>query len=96
MLATVLMSVRGGAHRDPPPVFAIGVEDDGRVTFAAMRTPPWPLLTSPLDVGDAGALVELWLHDDPDVSSVSGVPETARAIAAAWERRTGGSVPLHG
>ena len=32
-----------------------------------MRTPPWPLLTSPLDDGD-DELVELWLQDDPDVS----------------------------
>ena len=29
--------------------------------------------------------MELWLDADPDVSSVSAVPETARAIAAAWE-----------
>ena len=91
VLATVLMSVRGGAHRDPPPVFAIGVEDDGRVAFAAMRTPPWPLLTSPLGIGDAGSLMELWLDADPEISSVSAVPETARAIAKAWERRTGGT-----
>ena len=91
VLATVLMNVRGGAHRDPPPVFAIGVEDDGKVAFAALRTPPWPLLPSPLESGDAGPLVDRWLEVDPDISSVSSVPETARAIAVAWEHRTGGT-----
>lgn len=90
VLATVLMSVRDGVHGDPPPLFAIGLADADEVAFAAMRTPPWPLLTSPLESGEAGPLVEQWLDADPEVSSVSGVPATARAIAAAWERRTGG------
>jgi hypothetical protein len=91
VLATVLMSVRAGSHLDPPPLFALGMADDGEVAFAGMRTPPWPLLVSPLEFGDAGALVEQWLRVDPDLSSVSGVPGTARAIASAWERQTGGS-----
>jgi predicted GNAT family acetyltransferase len=91
VLATVLMTVRGGMHRDPPPVFAVGTGADGEVVFAAMRTPPWPLLVSPLESADAGALVEQWLQVDPDVDAVSGVPGTARAVAAAWEGRTGGT-----
>src|SRR5581483_40749 len=91
VLATVLMSVVGGAHRDPPPVFAIGFSEQDEVSFAAMRTPPWPLLTSPLMPGGAEPLVDLWLEADPDVAGVSGVPDTARGIAAAWERRTGGT-----
>jgi predicted GNAT family acetyltransferase len=92
VLATVLMSVRAGAHRDPPPIFAMGLTGDDEVAFAAMRTPPWPLLTGPLDdPGDADDLMDLWLQADPDVSRASGVPETARAIASAWARRTGGS-----
>ncbi len=93
VLATVLLNVIQGAHRDPAPFFAIGLDPADEVTFAAMRTPPWPLLTSPLDDGDddADSLVEQWLQDDPDVSAVSGVPATARAIAAAWERRAGGA-----
>jgi RimJ/RimL family protein N-acetyltransferase len=92
VLATVLMTVRAGGHRDPPPIFALGVAEGEEVSFAAMRTPPWPLLTSPMEpVAAADSLMELWLGSDPDVSIVSGVPETARAIAAAWERRTGGT-----
>ncbi len=91
VLATVLLTVRQGAHRDPPPVFAVGLSDRDEVSFAAMRTPPWPLLASPLEPGGAEPLIEQWLDVDPEVSAVSGVPDTARAIAAAWERRTGGA-----
>jgi predicted GNAT family acetyltransferase len=91
VLATILMSVLRGAHREPAPVFAYGVGDDGEVKFAAMRTPPFPLLTSPLDdPTDAEALVEHWLRADPDLPSVTGTPGTARAIAESWARRTGG------
>jgi len=93
LLATILMSVLGGARRDPPPVFVYGLSEPGdEVAFAAMRIPPFQLLTSPLDdVADAEPLMELWLQADPDCSSVTGVPDTARAIAAAWVRRTGGT-----
>jgi predicted GNAT family acetyltransferase len=91
VLATVLRTVLEGSHRDPAPIFAIGVTDHDEASFAAMRTPPWPLLTSSLEPGHAEALVDCWLQDDPDVSAVSGPPETARAIAAAWARRTGGA-----
>jgi predicted GNAT family acetyltransferase len=90
VLATVLMTVLEGSHRDPPPIFAIGIVEPDEVSFAAMRTPPWPLLTSPMNADDAQTLVARWLQHDPDIPSVSGVPETARAIAAAWARRTGG------
>jgi uncharacterized protein len=93
VLATILMSVLRGAHADPPPVFAYGLGDGGdEVVFAAMRTPPFPLLTSPLDDGAAAEpLIERWLKADPDLPSVTGVPSTARAIADAWARRTGGA-----
>jgi RimJ/RimL family protein N-acetyltransferase len=91
VLATVLRTVLEGSHRDPAPIFAIGVSDEDEVSFAAMRTPPFPLLASPLEPAHAQALVDDWLQRDPDVPAVSGPPETARAIAAAWERRTGGT-----
>ncbi|MGN6869195.1 MAG: GNAT family N-acetyltransferase [Solirubrobacteraceae bacterium] len=91
VLATVLMTVLEGSHRETPPIFAIGIAEHDEVSFAAMRTPPWPLLTSPLAPGGAEALLDLWLEVDPDLAGVSGVPDTARDIAAAWERRTGGT-----
>jgi GNAT superfamily N-acetyltransferase len=90
VLATVLMAVLDGAFADSAAVFAYGLGDGDEVMFAALRTPPHPLLASPLEAG-ADEFVELWLEADPDVGGVTSVPETARAIAAAWERRTGGS-----
>ncbi|MBV9806847.1 MAG: GNAT family N-acetyltransferase [Solirubrobacterales bacterium] len=93
VLATVLMSVIDGAHREPPPMFVYGQGEQAgqEAMFAAMRTPPFPLLTSPLDDASADDLMDVWLQADADLSSVSGMPDTARAIAAAWVDRTGGS-----
>jgi predicted GNAT family acetyltransferase len=90
VLATVLMNALDRAHEDSTAVFAYGIGDGDEVRFAALRTPPWPLLVSPLESG-ADELVELWLREDAEVARVSGVPATARAIAAAWERQTGGT-----
>ncbi|MBV8217837.1 MAG: GNAT family N-acetyltransferase [Solirubrobacterales bacterium] len=90
VLATVLMSVLDGVYRDAGALFCYGVAEDDEVRFAAMRTPPHPLLASPLDA-DAAQFVELWLRADPDVDRVTSIPETARAIAAAWAGQTGGS-----
>ena len=93
VLATVLMSVLDGAHREPRPTFVYGQRDDGgeETVFAAMRTPPFPLLASPVDESGADDLMELWLRADPELASVSGATHTARAIAGAWANRTGGT-----
>jgi RimJ/RimL family protein N-acetyltransferase len=93
VLATVLLRVLDGAHRDPPPLFAYGLTPADEVGFAALRTPPWPLLTSPLD-GDATELVGPWLEADPGLPGVTAVPEAARAIAAAWAELTGGTTRI--
>jgi len=90
LLATVLMSVLDGRYADSTPVLAYGVGDRGEVRFGALRTQPWPLLASPLD-SSATEFVELWLQADPGVDSVNSVRQTARAIAAAWQRQTGGT-----
>ena len=89
VLATALMRVLDGGLRDPPPLFAYGLATGEDVGFAALRTPPWPLLASPLEA-DAGDLVEQWLAEDPELAGVTAVPRTTRAIAAAWARHTGG------
>ena len=90
VLATVLMTVLDGGYADSKPMLAYGIGDDGEVRFGALRTQPWPLLASPLESG-ATEFVELWLEEDPDVDGVSSVPQTARAIAAAWRQQTGGT-----
>ena len=90
VLATVLINVIDGAHSDFGPLFGYGIGDSGEVRFAALRTHPHPLLASPLDA-DPAELVDLWLQADPEVAGVTSVPETARAIAAAWADLTGGT-----
>ena len=90
VLATVFMNVLDGVHPNSSALFAYGVAYGDEVRFAALRTPPWPLLASPLKSG-AEEFVELWLRADPEVDSVSSVPATAQAIASAWERQTGGA-----
>jgi RimJ/RimL family protein N-acetyltransferase len=90
VLATVLMSVLDSGRVGSSTVLGYGVGDGGDVRFAALRTPPHPLLASPLEES-AEPFVELWLQADPDVDGVTSVPDTARAIAAAWARQTGGT-----
>jgi predicted GNAT family acetyltransferase len=63
------------------------------VAFAALRTPPWPLLSSPLGPERSGEqLMKQWLAVDPEVPAVTAVPAAARALAAAWARSTGGTI----
>lgn len=90
ILATVLTAVRAG----PPPrggeLFACVLDGFGRVRGAALRTPPRPMLCSPLDLHAADALIQAWVADDPGLDAVNSVAPTARALAAAWALRTGG------
>jgi predicted GNAT family acetyltransferase len=90
VLATVLMGVLDGSRADGSPVFVCGLNDRDEARFAAMRTPPFPWLASPLDAG-ADELVAMWLTVDPEVDRVVAVAPTARAIAAAWAEHTGGT-----
>ena len=57
VLATVLMEVLDGVHADSSALFAYGLDDRDEIRFAALRTPPYPLLASPLEAG-AEELVE--------------------------------------
>lgn len=95
VMATVLEGVREGLHADARPVFAYGLESDGSVGMAAIRTPPWPMLVAGLTSADAPEFVARWLEIDPELPGVNAPPETSRAIAAAWRARTGGESHVH-
>jgi predicted GNAT family acetyltransferase len=88
--ATLLVHARAGRAGHADPLFAWGHRDDGELALFAMRTPPWPMLVSELDRADAEALVDVWLEHDPAPPGVTGPPQAARAVAGAWQRRTGG------
>jgi GNAT superfamily N-acetyltransferase len=89
VLATVLVGAQRGYFGDG--LFAAGLDADGRVVAAAMRTPPWPMVVSELDDADADELISAWRGYDPDLPGVTGLAASAQAVAEAWERATGGS-----
>jgi uncharacterized protein len=90
VMATILESVRDGEYASRTPIFAYGRGDDGRVGFAALRTPPWHMLASELDPSHAPALIKEWLEVDPELPGANGLTDTARAIAGAWRSHTHG------
>ncbi|HET9721208.1 MAG TPA: GNAT family N-acetyltransferase [Solirubrobacteraceae bacterium] len=93
VLATAFHASRTlGTFGPDPPLYAYYVDPAGhRLTAAALRTPPWPLLASGFEDPDLAAeLVGQWTELDPAVPGVSAEPATARAISTAWSRRTGG------
>jgi predicted GNAT family acetyltransferase len=91
VLATVLLGILDGAYGGRRPRFAYGVDSGGHVRLAALRTPPWPLLVTELDQALAPRLLETWVESDPELSGVSGLRDSARAVASAWHRLTGDS-----
>jgi RimJ/RimL family protein N-acetyltransferase len=91
VLATVLGDILEGRYRDSPPLFAYATDVKGGIAAAALRTPPWYLLAVGFDPESAGALIDRWLAEEPDLPGVTGTPESNRAIAQAWTDRTGGS-----
>ena len=90
ILATVLTAVRAGTLPRRGELFACVLDGSGRVRGAALRTPPRPMLCSPLEPDAADALIEAWVAEDPGLDGVNSVAPTARALATAWARRTGG------
>jgi GNAT superfamily N-acetyltransferase len=88
--ATVLRGISEGRFPNKKPVFAYGLDADDQVRFAALRTPPWPMLATELEPPLAPQFIELWLAADPEVPGINALPGTARAIAAAWAARSGG------
>jgi predicted GNAT family acetyltransferase len=90
--ASLLVRARAGRMEGREPLFAWSTGEHDELLFFAMRIPPWPLLVSELEDEQADALIETWLAEDPEVPGVTGVQATARAVARAWQKRTGGEV----
>jgi hypothetical protein len=90
ILATVLTAVRAGTLPGRGELFGCVLDGSGRVQGAALRTPPRPMLASPLDRNAADELIGSWLAEDPGLDAVNAVALTAQALAAAWAQRTGG------
>ena len=91
LMATVLANARHVGATSTGPLLAYALTDDDEVCAAALRMPPWPLLVGDLPDAAADPLIEAWLALDPEVAAVNGPAASARAVASAWSRRTGGS-----
>ena len=91
VLATILLAVLNGRYDDVHPQFAYRTAIDGSVDAAALRTPPFSIITTALEPPAADELMATWLRADPGVSGANGEPTTVRALADAWRSRTGGS-----
>jgi hypothetical protein len=76
---------------DGPPLLAI-VERDDAIVAAAIQTPPWNVVLSEVDDGDAlGALVEDLAsdHGSAELPGVTGPAEHAAEFTDLWSARTG-------
>jgi uncharacterized protein len=96
-LARILAEVLRGRYAEHPNHFATVLGGGGELLAVALRTPPHSLMCTTLPgpaASLAAELIDIWVARDPDVVGVGAEPETARALAAAWARRTGGESQL--
>jgi uncharacterized protein len=96
-LARVLDGVLHGRYVEHVNHFLAVRDGAGELVAVALRTPPHDLMCTTLPPPTASLateLIEVWLARDPDGAGVGAEPRTARAIAAAWVRRTGGESDL--
>ncbi len=93
-LATTVIKARNGAYGHEAPLFAYVSTEDGEIGYAALRTPPWPMLTGLAGSLDADELIGPWLAEDAGLPGVIGESTSACSIARAWERASGGRAVL--
>jgi GNAT superfamily N-acetyltransferase len=86
--AAVLEGIFEGRFDDA--IFSYGLDEHDQVEFAALRTPPWPMLATELEPDLAPQFIEHWLAVDSEPPGVNALAGTAQAIAAAWAARSGG------
>jgi predicted GNAT family acetyltransferase len=89
VMASVLQQLCATDAYTQRNVFAYGTAR-GATVWAALRTPPWGMLAAPLPGAAAAAAMEQWTSVDPEVPWLASVTASARTLAAAWERQTGG------
>jgi predicted GNAT family acetyltransferase len=74
--------------RDDPPVL-LTLWDGGQLAAAAVRTPPWPLISSGVPGAHAAEMATALVAEDPELPGVSGPRDTAEPFGAAWSTVTG-------
>ncbi|MFI9387590.1 GNAT family N-acetyltransferase [Kutzneria sp. NPDC052558] len=82
---SVIHAVLNAPQPDAAPLVLVTLHDDeGFVTGAAMRTPPWPMGLSGVELEDVPLLVDALLPRHPELGSVVGPKDVSEAFAAAW------------
>lgn len=92
-VALTVMARFFGVVRPEAPVMATLHDEGGELIGVALRTPPWPIISSglPTEAALLESFVARWLEIDPALPGVSGPRENAEALGAAWVRQTGGT-----
>ncbi|MFD7614381.1 GNAT family N-acetyltransferase [Streptomyces sp. NPDC059828] len=83
-----------GAYGAGTPVFG-WLEREGSVHGAYLRTPPHPMLLTPLAPGEVDSLAAHLAGLGHVLPGVTADRETAAAFADAWHRHTGAAPTLH-
>lgn len=90
LAAVEQMRARGlAAFGSPGPLFGWWQAGDGPVTAAALHTPPYPLLVTPLPAGAAPPLARALLARGRALAGVNGEQADSARFAAAWAELTG-------
>ncbi|MFI1165824.1 GNAT family N-acetyltransferase [Streptomyces sp. NPDC020801] len=89
-----LRSRGGRVYGDGAPEFGV-LEEVGAVRAAFFRTPPHPLVSTPLTEAEADALAGRLAGAGRALSGVNAEHDTAAAFAAAWRRHTGAEAAVH-
>ncbi|QUQ68945.1 GNAT family N-acetyltransferase [Kutzneria sp. CA-103260] len=86
---SVIHAVLHAPQQDAAPLMLVTLHDDaGSLCGAAMRTPPWALALSGIQVEDAPVLVNALLPQHPELDSVIGPQSVTESFAAAWSAAT--------
>lgn len=85
---SVLNSLGRGHQFGEQPAMLAWYTEQGEVTGAAMRTPPWALLLAVLPPGSEPELVTQLRHHGVEVPSVNGTEEAVRRFTACWTAGT--------
>jgi len=90
---SVIHAVLHAPQENAAPLVLVTLHDDaGSLRGAAMRTPPWPMALSGIQVDDVPLLVRELLPRHPELDSVIGPRDVAEAFAGVWATTTDRSV----
>lgn len=86
---SVVHAVLNAPQQNAAPMVLVTLHDyAGSLRGAAMRTPPWPMALSGVQVEDASLLVKELLRKHPELDSVMGPRGVTEAFASAWATAT--------